>query len=133
MGGVEEIPEKPSTFAMPIVVIEARWATPGATQEGTRITLNWKLFALTFTTLFLAEMGDKTQLAVFTLVAQHRMIVPVFLGASLALSTVSLIGALFGGVVSRYLPAEYLQAAAGVLFIGLGAFILVQAFSKIAG
>lgn len=123
MQEVEEISEKPSTFT----------ASVGWWAEGTRTALNWKLFALTFTTLFLAEMGDKTQLAVFTLVAQHRLVVPVFLGASLALSTVSLIGALFGGVVSKYLPTEYLQAAAGVLFIGLGVFILVQAFSKIAG
>ncbi|MEW6105007.1 MAG: TMEM165/GDT1 family protein [Bacillota bacterium] len=95
--------------------------------------MDWKLFALTFTTLFLAEMGDKTQLAVFTLVAQHRLVIPVFLGASLALSSVSLIGALFGGVVSKFLPAEYLQIAAGILFIGMGAFILVQAIAKLVG
>ncbi|MBC7083683.1 MAG: Ca2+/H+ antiporter, family [Bacillota bacterium] len=95
--------------------------------------MDWKLFALTFTTLFLAEMGDKTQLAVFTLVAQHRLVIPVFLGASLALSSVSLIGALFGGVVSKFLPPEYLQIAAGILFIGMGAFILVQAIAKLVG
>ncbi len=95
--------------------------------------MNWKLFALTFTTLFLAEMGDKTQLAVFTLVAQHRMVVPVFLGASLALSSVTLIGVFLGGVVSKYLPTEYLQAVAGVLFIGMGAFILVEAFGRLMG
>lgn len=98
-----------------------------------RIALDWKLFALTFGTLFLAEMGDKTQLAVFTLVAQHRTVIPVFLGAALALSSVSLIGALLGGVVARYLPTEYMQAASGVVFIGLGVFILARAFGKIAG
>ncbi|MGE5592981.1 MAG: TMEM165/GDT1 family protein [Betaproteobacteria bacterium] len=95
--------------------------------------MDWKLFALTFTTLFLAEMGDKTQLAVFTLVAQHRLVIPVFLGASLALSSVSLIGALFGGVVSKFLPTEYIQIAAGILFIGMGVFILVQAVAKLIG
>ncbi len=101
-------------------------------REGMRIALDWKLFILTFTTLFLAEMGDKTQLAVFTLVAQHHMVVPVFLGASLALSAVSLIGALFGGVVAKYLPAEYLQAASGLLFIGLGVFVLAKAVARLA-
>lgn len=93
--------------------------------------LDWKLFGLTFATIFLAEIGDKTQLAVFTLVAQHQKIMPIFIGASLALTSVSLIGALCGSVVSKFMPTEYLQVVAGLLFVGMGIVILIKAFGNI--
>jgi len=93
--------------------------------------LDWKLLGLTFATIFLAEIGDKTQLAVFTLVAQHQKIMPIFVGASLALTSVSLIGALFGSVASKFVPTEYLQVVAGLLFVGMGVVILIRAFSNI--
>ncbi|HHV61080.1 MAG TPA: TMEM165/GDT1 family protein [Firmicutes bacterium] len=95
--------------------------------------MNWKLFFLTFGMLFLAEIGDKTQLAVFTLVAQYKAPVPIFLGASLALVTVTFVGAAAGQFVSRYIPTSYLQAVAGVLFMGMGALILWNAASRILG
>ncbi len=93
--------------------------------------MDWKLFGLTFATIFLAEIGDKTQLAVFTLVAQHQKIMPIFVGASLALTSVSLIGALFGSVVSKVVPTEYFQVVAGLLFVGMGIIILIRAFGNI--
>jgi putative Ca2+/H+ antiporter (TMEM165/GDT1 family) len=86
--------------------------------------MDWKLFGLSFGMLFLAELGDKTQLAVFTLVTQNNKPIPVFLGASLALILVTLIGAFFGQLVTRYIPAKYLQLAAGLLFVIIGAFVL---------
>lgn len=93
--------------------------------------MDWKLFGLTFATIFFAEIGDKTQLAVFTLVAQHQKIMPIFIGASLALTSVSLIGALFGSVVSKVVPTEYFQVVAGLLFVGMGIIILIRAFGNI--
>ena len=89
--------------------------------------MNWRLFGLAFGTLFLAELGDKTQLAVFTLVSQYRQPVPIFLGASLALVAVTLIGALFGETVARYVPPAMLQTAAGLLFVAIGLFVLWEA------
>lgn len=89
--------------------------------------MDLKLFLMAFGTLFLAELGDKTQLAVFTLVTQYKKPLPIFLGASLALILVTFIGALFGEVVSRYVPPAYLKLAAGILFVGIGIFILVEA------
>ena len=47
--------------------------------------MDWKLMMTTFGLLFLSELGDKTQLAVFTLVARHKQPVPIFLGAAVAL------------------------------------------------
>lgn len=89
--------------------------------------IDWKIFFLAYGMLFLAELGDKTQLAVFTMVTQYKSPLSVFLGASLALATVTLIGVLFGEAVSRYIPPQYMQIGAGILFVGMGIFILYQA------
>lgn len=86
--------------------------------------MNWKLFFMAFGMLFLAEMGDKTQLAVFTLVTQHKQPLPIFLGASAALVAVTLVGTLFGDVVAKYVPQSLLQLIAGGLFVGIGVFVL---------
>lgn len=90
-----------------------------------------KLFLLSFGMLFLAELGDKTQLAVFTLVTQYQKPIPIFLGASLALILVTLIGTLFGNIVTKYIPAEYLKLVAGILFVGIGIFILIEAIPEV--
>lgn len=93
--------------------------------------MNWKLLALTYCLLFFAEMGDKTQLAVMSLVAQYKAPVPIFLGATLALATVTFVGAAFGQVISRFIPAEYLQGLAGLLFIIMGIVMLWNVASKL--
>src|SRR4029453_18349310 len=64
-----------------------------------RIEMNWSALATAFGLVFLAEMGDKTQLAVITLTARTEAPVSVFLGASAALVAVTLVGAFLGGVV----------------------------------
>ncbi|HEB12945.1 MAG TPA: TMEM165/GDT1 family protein [Actinobacteria bacterium] len=88
--------------------------------------MDWKVFATTFGILFLAELGDKTQLAVFTLSAQHKSPITVFLGASLALIIVTLIGALLGGFVAAHIPTKYIQLGAGVIFLVLGVSLIWQ-------
>ncbi len=93
------------------------------------MTIDWQVFFLTFSTLFIAEMGDKTQLAVFSLVTESRNPFSVFLGASLALALVTLIGALFGGLVTRYVPQQYLKIGAALLFVGIGFYTLYEAFT----
>jgi putative Ca2+/H+ antiporter (TMEM165/GDT1 family) len=92
--------------------------------------LDLKLFLMAFCMLFCAELGDKTQLAVFTLVTQYKKPLPIFLGASLALVFVTLIGALFGEVVSRYIPEAYVKLIAGILFVGIGIFVLIEALPE---
>jgi putative Ca2+/H+ antiporter (TMEM165/GDT1 family) len=93
--------------------------------------MDWKLFFMAYGMLFLAELGDKTQLAVFTLVTQHKSPIPIFLGASAALVTVTLIGAFFGELVTQYVPESYLQLGAGLLFILIGVFVLKEAIGGI--
>jgi putative Ca2+/H+ antiporter (TMEM165/GDT1 family) len=92
--------------------------------------INWQVFFLAFTTLFIAEMGDKTQLAVFSLTADSKAPLAVFLGASLALVAVTLIGVLFGGAVTRVIPPNYLKLGAGLLFIGIGFYTLWESYLK---
>ena len=84
----------------------------------------WGAFWTTFSVLFLAEMGDKTQLAAISLSAQTRSPLSVFLGASLALSLVSLIGVALGTLLGQYLPAELLHKVAAIAFIVIGVLML---------
>jgi Ca2+/H+ antiporter, TMEM165/GDT1 family len=90
--------------------------------------MEWKIFGTAFLTLFLAELGDKTQLAVIMLTAKTDSKWAVFLGASAALVIVSLIAVLVGGVLSQYVPTEWLQRIVAVAFIAVGVLML---FGKI--
>jgi putative Ca2+/H+ antiporter (TMEM165/GDT1 family) len=87
--------------------------------------MDWKIFTTAFITLFLAELGDKTQLAVITMTSSTESKISVFLGASLALIAVTLIGVVFGGVLSQYVPTEWLQRSVAVAFIVIGALMLL--------
>ncbi len=86
--------------------------------------MDWKIFATAFVTLFLAELGDKTQLAVITMTSSTESKISVFVGASLALVAVTLIGVVFGGVLSQYVPTEYLQKIVAVAFVVIGVLML---------
>lgn len=91
--------------------------------------MDWKTLATTFSAVFLAELGDKTQLATLALTAGARSKVSVFVGSAAALVATSLIAVLVGDAVARYVPAVWLKRAAGALFIVLGAWTLWRAGS----
>jgi putative Ca2+/H+ antiporter (TMEM165/GDT1 family) len=96
--------------------------------------MDWKVFATVFVTVFLAELGDKTQLA--TLLFASRSAVSlwtIFVAASAALVLTTAIGVAAGAVVSQHLNPRYLSYAAGIGFIVIGAWTLVQAGSSAAG
>jgi Ca2+/H+ antiporter, TMEM165/GDT1 family len=82
--------------------------------------MDWPVFAATFAALFVAEMGDKTQLAVILMTSEHQSAWSVFLGASAALCLVTLIGVVFGQAVTAVIPAELLRKVASGLFVVLG-------------
>jgi putative Ca2+/H+ antiporter (TMEM165/GDT1 family) len=84
------------------------------------------LFASTFVTVFLAELGDKTQLATFALATDAASPLAVFLGAALALTATSAIGVLAGAAVGQAIPAVWVRRAAGLLFVALGLFYLLR-------
>jgi Ca2+/H+ antiporter, TMEM165/GDT1 family len=85
--------------------------------------MDWKLAATTFVTVFLAELGDKTQLATFTFAAQGSKWA-VFLGSAAALVATSALAVLLGEAVSRVVSPRTLTRAAGVAFLAVGAWTL---------
>lgn len=87
--------------------------------------MDWKVMGTAFATLFLAELGDKTQLAVITMTSSTESKVSVFVGAALALVAVTLLGVVFGGVLSQYIPTEWLQRIVAVAFIVIGVLMLL--------
>jgi putative Ca2+/H+ antiporter (TMEM165/GDT1 family) len=90
--------------------------------------MDWRVFLTTFGVIFLAEMGDKTQLAAMTMAAQSKRPWAVFFAAALALTAVSAIGVVVGSVVGDYLPLVWVKRVAAVAFIVIGVLILAGKF-----
>ena len=90
--------------------------------------MDWRVLLTTFGIIFLAEMGDKTQLAAMTMAAEKKRPWEVFLAASLALAAVSAIGVLVGTALGHYLPMLWIKRVAGSAFIVIGALILFGKF-----
>lgn len=87
-----------------------------------------KVFATIFVTVFLAELGDKTQLATLLFAADRQVSkLTVFAGASLALITAAGIGVLVGGMLSQQINTRYLSYLAGIGFILIGIWTLAKA------
>jgi putative Ca2+/H+ antiporter (TMEM165/GDT1 family) len=82
--------------------------------------MDWKIFLTTFGTIFLAELGDKTQLATILMTSKTKLPWSVFTGASLALCLVTLVGVLFGEGLITVIPQNMLKKAAALAFIAIG-------------
>ena len=87
--------------------------------------MNWRLFASTFGLIFLAELGDKTQLATLSLAASGESRWIVFLAAAGALVLTSAIGVLAGEAIARVIPPVWITRGAGVAFIAMGGLLLL--------
>lgn len=90
--------------------------------------MDLRVLLTTFGIIFLAEMGDKTQLAAMTMSAQTKRPWAVFLGASLALAAVSAVGVVVGGVVGDYVPLIWVKRVAAAAFILIGILMLLGKF-----
>tara|TARA_A100001388_G_C28575920_1_gene406532 strand:- start:129 stop:425 length:297 start_codon:yes stop_codon:yes gene_type:complete len=86
------------------------------------------LLLSTFLTIFIAELGDKTQLATLTMSGTSQKPLAVFLGSSTALVLASLIGALAGGSISKFLPEIILKSIASLTFFIIGTRLLLSSF-----
>ena len=80
----------------------------------------------TFSTVFIAELGDKTQLATVALSGTSDRPLAVFLGSSSALVLASLLGAMAGGSIASLIPTEWLQLVAAVGFLIIGSQLLLR-------
>lgn len=87
--------------------------------------MDWRVILTTFGMIFLAEIGDKTQLAAMTMAAQTRSPWAVLIGASLALVCVSAIGVAVGGALGQYLPLVWIKRVAACAFIAVGVLMLL--------
>lgn len=87
--------------------------------------MDLKIMFTTFGMIFLAELGDKTQLATFAFAAESKTKLAVFMGSAAALILSSLLAVVFGSAVSRLVPPHYIKIGAGGLFVVLGLWMLV--------
>lgn len=85
-----------------------------------------KIIFSTFIIVFLAELGDKTQLATMLLSAKSTSKLSVLIGASLALFCTSLVGVLFGSFIEKYISKNMLNTISGAVFIIVGVIILLK-------
>jgi putative Ca2+/H+ antiporter (TMEM165/GDT1 family) len=87
--------------------------------------VDWRVVASAFGLIFLAELGDKTQLAAIAMSAESKSPLAVFLGATVALALVTLIAVAVGGTLTRVIPARYIRMGAGALFVVMGILMLI--------
>lgn len=87
-----------------------------------------KILLTVFTAVFVAELGDKTQLATMLFAADREVSkLTVFAGASLALIVASGLGVLAGGLISQYVSERILHYIAGTGFVAIGLWTLARA------
>lgn len=89
----------------------------------------WRCFVSTFVTIFLAELGDKTQVATLLMSAQSHEPWVVFGGAAAALVSTSLVGVLLGQWLAKFLTPKTLETATGSIL----AIVAVLLFIDVAG
>lgn len=90
--------------------------------------MDWKILAAVFTSVFIAEMGDKTQLATMLFASDKEVSKwTIFLGASLALVAASGIGVMVGSTLSHYVSEKHLHYFAGAGFVIIGVWTLWKA------
>ena len=90
--------------------------------------MEYKVLITVFSAVFIAELGDKTQLATMLFAADKEVSKwTVFFGASLALIVASGIGVLAGSAISQYVSEKQLSYVAGIGFIAIGAWTLAKA------
>ena len=90
--------------------------------------MDYKLLFTIFTAVFVAELGDKTQLATMLFAADRQVSkLTVFAGASLALVVASAIGVAAGSLVSQYISEKHLHYIAGIGFVLIGIWTLIRA------
>lgn len=90
--------------------------------------MDWKIFITIFASVFIAELGDKTQLATMLFAADKAVSkYTVFFAASAALIVATGMGVLAGSLLAEYINEKYLHYIAGIGFIGIGIFTLYNA------
>lgn len=85
-----------------------------------------KLFLTTFGVIFLAELGDKTQMASVMMAAQSQKPWTVFIGASMALVSITLLAVIFASFICNYVPEQWIKKFAALGFLVIGTLMLMD-------
>lgn len=86
----------------------------------------WRAAALTFSAVFLAELGDKTQLATFAFASRTKSLSAVLLGSITALAISAVLATVLGAVLAKYVDPRWVHYGGAVLFLLIGAAMLWQ-------
>ena len=136
---VEPVLTAPPTLSEPVSTKDSDcFETAFTTEPATNLSVNaqkpdsveerkpgvWRVFSSTFLTIFLAEMGDKTQLATLLMSAESHAPWVIFAGAAAALITTSLLGVLIGCWLARRLSPKTLETSAGALLLFISVMLL---------
>ena len=82
--------------------------------------MDWKIFFATFGTIFLAELGDKTQIANLCLAAKSKSWLSVLVASIVAFSIVTAITVFLGNILCKFIRPEYIKYGAATLFVSIG-------------
>ncbi len=88
--------------------------------------MDWKLFFITFGTIFIAELGDKTQFAALAASSQSKDTATVWIAVVLALALAGTIGVFAGRVLGEFIQPQALRWISGSLFIVVGLWVLLS-------
>jgi putative Ca2+/H+ antiporter (TMEM165/GDT1 family) len=88
--------------------------------------MDWQVFFTTFTMIFIAEMGDKTQFAALAASSGTKSTMSVALAVILALSLAGVLGVVAGKFLGHYLNPQHIKYVSGSLFIAIGFWILIS-------
>jgi len=105
------------------------WTLRGDTLEGEDKKFNFSPFWTVAIAFFLAEMGDKTQLATVALAAEFHSVIPVWLGTTTAMVLADAVGILAGIVLHKRIPEKQIKWFAALVFIAFGLWGLYEALS----
>ena len=89
--------------------------------------MDWKLIVSSFVVIFIAELGDKTQIASMGLVTKNPdKMVSSFIGILAGFVATTLVALIGGGVLNKYLPPYLVRYVAGILLIGSGLWMIIR-------
>lgn len=107
-------------------IIFGLWTIRGDTLEGEDKRYNFSPFWTVTVAFFMAEMGDKTQLATISLAIEYNTIITVWLGTTLGMVISNAIGIIVGNVMGKHIPEQAIKWCAAIFFIAFGAYGLYE-------
>lgn len=88
--------------------------------------MDWKVFSATFATIFIAEIGDKTQFAALAAASQTKSVLSVLVATIAALSVAGALGVFAGSLLSKFIDPGKMKYFSGSAFILMGTWILLK-------